>query len=167
MTLPTIDQLNTLPIEDFTRTTSLLFEPTPTLANHLFARRPYSSYDVFLNTATELTKNLPFDDRLEIINAHPRIGAAKQGLSALSKKEQSTGGDDPATNAKLHDLNDLYEQKFGFRFVVFVAGRARKEIIPVLEERLKNTRDEELNKGLEEMMAIAWDRLKKLTAESE
>jgi 2-oxo-4-hydroxy-4-carboxy-5-ureidoimidazoline decarboxylase len=55
-------------------------------------------------------------------------------------------------------LNQVYEEKFGFRFVVFVAGRPKAEILDVLRERLERTREEELETGLEELVAIARDR---------
>ena len=38
--------------------------------------------------------------------------------------------------AELAELNKTYEEKFGFRFVVFVNRRPRAEILPVLRERL-------------------------------
>jgi 2-oxo-4-hydroxy-4-carboxy--5-ureidoimidazoline (OHCU) decarboxylase len=52
----------------------------------------------------------------------------------------------------------VYEEKFGFRFVVFVAGRPKREILNVLSERIGNTREEELETGLRELVAIARDR---------
>ena len=62
-------------------------------------------------------------------------------------------------SARLAELNELYERQFGFRFVVFVAGRSKSEIVPVLERRLRRTRDEELATGIEQFLAIALDRL--------
>jgi 2-oxo-4-hydroxy-4-carboxy-5-ureidoimidazoline decarboxylase len=55
-------------------------------------------------------------------------------------------------------LNQVYEEKFGFRFVVFVAGRSREELLEVLRERIANTREEELETGIRELVAIAQDR---------
>ena len=55
-------------------------------------------------------------------------------------------------------LNAAYEERFGFRFVVFVNRRPRAEIVPVLRERLQRTRDEELATGCGELVAIAVDR---------
>ena len=55
-------------------------------------------------------------------------------------------------------LNMTYERKFGFRFVVFVNRRPRREILDVLRERMGRTRDEELDTGCRELVAIARDR---------
>ena len=51
-----------------------------------------------------------------------------------------------------------YEDRFGFRFVVFVNRRSRAEILPVLRERLAHTREQELETGLDDLVAIAQDR---------
>ena len=59
---------------------------------------------------------------------------------------------------ELAELNDAYERRFGFRFVVFVNGRAKAELLPVLRARLGRTREEELATGISEYMAIARDR---------
>lgn len=62
----------------------------------------------------------------------------------------------------LNPILPAYEKKFGFKFVVFVNGRSKAQIVPVLRERLDNTAEEELATGLEAMILIAKDRLKKL-----
>ena len=60
--------------------------------------------------------------------------------------------------AELAHLNEAYERRFGFGFVVFVNGRTRAELVPVLRERLERDADEELETGLRELCAIARDR---------
>jgi 2-oxo-4-hydroxy-4-carboxy-5-ureidoimidazoline decarboxylase len=94
--------------------------------------------------------------KLEALNAHPAIGA-RNGLSARSAAEQGADAD-PAVLTELAHLNAVYEEKFGFRFVVFVNRRPKAEILEVLRERLDRTRDEELDTALHELVAIARDR---------
>jgi 2-oxo-4-hydroxy-4-carboxy--5-ureidoimidazoline (OHCU) decarboxylase len=55
-------------------------------------------------------------------------------------------------------LNQVYEEKFGFRFVVFVNRRRKVEILEVLRGRLQRTREEELDTAVQELVAIAEDR---------
>ena len=74
-----------------------------------------------------------------------------------STREQGTD-DDPAVLAELAELNHAYEEKFGFRFVVFVNGRPRREIVPILRERLERTRVEELATGVDELVQISVNR---------
>lgn len=101
-------------------------------------------------------QHMPEADRVATLNAHPRIGATRN-LSALSRAEQGDE-DDPAVLAELARLNRQYESRFGFRFVVFVAGRPRSEIVDVLRRRMRRPRHEEMAAGLDAIIAIAEDR---------
>jgi 2-oxo-4-hydroxy-4-carboxy--5-ureidoimidazoline (OHCU) decarboxylase len=108
-----------------------------------------------LGEAREVIAQLSEADKLEALNAHPAIGA--KNLSARSAAEQ--GGDaDPVLLTELAYLNQVYEEKFGFRFVVFVNRRSKAEILDVLRERLEHSREEELDTAVEELVAIAEDR---------
>jgi 2-oxo-4-hydroxy-4-carboxy--5-ureidoimidazoline (OHCU) decarboxylase len=91
-----------------------------------------------------------------VLAAHPAIGERK-GLSARSAAEQGRD-DDPEVLAELAELNRVYEERFGFRFVVFVNRRPRREIVPVLRARLERTPGEELETGVDELVQIAIDR---------
>ena len=108
-----------------------------------------------LGSADKVFAELTEQEQREALNAHPAIGA--RNLSEHSAAEQSRGGH-PAVLTELAYLNQVYEEKFGFRFVVFVDRRSRAELLPVLQERLARTRDEELETGLEELVRIAEDR---------
>jgi len=90
-----------------------------------------------------------------VLDAHPAIGASR--LSARSAAEQGSE-DDPETLAELAELNLAYEERFGFRFVVFVNRRPKREIVPILRERLGRTREQELETALQELVSIAQDR---------
>lgn len=108
-----------------------------------------------LGKARELAHDLSDGEKKDVLDAHPAIGA--RASSARSTREQGTD-DDPAVLAELAKLNRAYEDKFGFRFVVFVNGRPRREIVPVLRERLERTREEELQTGVDELVQIAVSR---------
>ena len=107
------------------------------------------------SAAEEVAAQLTEAETLEALDAHPAIGA--RDLSARSAEEQGRDGD-PAVLTELAYLNQVYEEKFGFRFVVFVNRRSRAELLPVIQERLGRTREEELETGLEELVRIAEDR---------
>jgi hypothetical protein len=106
-----------------------------------------------LDVAGEVARELPEEEKAEALAAHPRISEASP--------EQH--GDEAEVLAELRGLNREYEERFGFRFVVFVDRRPRSELVPVLRERLERTRAEELETGLQELVAIARDRWTRTT----
>jgi 2-oxo-4-hydroxy-4-carboxy--5-ureidoimidazoline (OHCU) decarboxylase len=106
-----------------------------------------------LDVADEVAQQLSDEEKAEALAAHPRIGEASS--------EQH--GDEAEVLADLAALNRAYEDKFGFRFVVFVDRRPRSAIVPILRERLLRTREEELETGLRELVAIARDRWTRTT----
>ena len=109
-----------------------------------------------LGRAQDVVAELSEEELVEALAAHPAIGA-RTGLSARSSVEQGTDSD-PVILSELAYLNQVYEEKFGFRFVVFVNGRPKGEILDVLRERLARTREEELATGVRELVAIARSR---------
>jgi 2-oxo-4-hydroxy-4-carboxy--5-ureidoimidazoline (OHCU) decarboxylase len=108
-----------------------------------------------LTHARELARGLSDEEKKEVLDAHPPIGA--RAGSKRSQREQGTD-DDPEVLAELARLNAEYEARFGFRFVVFVNRRPRREIVPILRERLQRTREEELATAVDELVQIAADR---------
>ncbi len=101
-----------------------------------------------LTHAEEIALRLPDEDKIEALAQHPRIG----------EPSPEQRGDDAAVLTELAYLNQVYEEKFGFRFVVFVNRRSKREIVEVLRQRLERTRAEELETALRELVAIARDR---------
>jgi len=112
-----------------------------------------------LEAAPQVAAGLSEAEQLEALDAHPAIGV-RAGLSKRSASEQGADAD-PVILTELAYLNQVYEEKFGFRFVVFVNGRPKTEILEVLRERLERTREEELETGLADLVAIARDRWEK------
>jgi 2-oxo-4-hydroxy-4-carboxy-5-ureidoimidazoline decarboxylase len=109
-----------------------------------------------LGQADDVVAALADEEKVEALDAHPAIGA-RRGLSSRSAAEQGSDTD-PVVLSDLAYLNQVYEEKFGFRFVVFVAGRPKAEILEVLRERIGRTREEELDTACHELVAIARDR---------
>ncbi|MGH3079339.1 MAG: 2-oxo-4-hydroxy-4-carboxy-5-ureidoimidazoline decarboxylase [Gaiellaceae bacterium] len=126
-----------------------LFEGRTALVERLAA------IDDPLGRADEIVAELTDEEKVEALAAHPAIGARR--LSPRSAAEQGTDAD-PAVLSELSYLNQVYEEKFGFRFVVFVAGRRKREILEVLRARIARKREEELDTCCRELVAIARDR---------
>ena len=135
---------------------SELFEGSTPLAERLAALGPFDSPAALIAAARRLQDTLGEEERIATVNAHPRIGERPERLSASSLREQGAG-----VLEELDNLNDEYERRFGFRFVVFVNRRPKAEILEVLRMRLGNDRDQELRTGLRAVVDIAEDRLQR------
>ena len=192
--IPGLADLNLVPVESFAEALAPAFEGAPQFLRRLAEARPFDSDGEMLDAARAIARRMPEPEQIELLDAHPRIGADPSSVSALSRVEQGYGGEappvgvtgltgdvdaepggeevwerwaaaqpvDPWVADELAALNDAYEARFGFRYVVFVAGRPRREFIPLLERALSADRDEELRRGLDDVIHIAADRLAKL-----
>jgi 2-oxo-4-hydroxy-4-carboxy--5-ureidoimidazoline (OHCU) decarboxylase len=140
-----------------------LFENAGPLLERLRAEEPFADGAARLARARAIVNELSEAEQIAVINAHPRIGERPDRVSAASFREQGYDRDTtpPEVLLRLASLNEEYEQKFGFRFVVFVNRRSKEAIVPLLEARLRGSRDEERRTALREILAIAADRLKR------
>jgi len=119
---------------------------------------------------------MPEPDQVELVDAHPRLGAPPAQVSKLSFGEQGYDREVAATLAAdvarerdrlatdLERLNRAYEARFGFRYCVFVAGRSRSELLPGMADALARERDSELHRALDAVVDIARDRWHKLAS---
>ena len=105
-----------------------------------------------LGRARDVAAALPDDEKKEVLDAHPAIGAVEplrpqRRRAGATERRRSWTSSTAATSSR-----------FGFRFVVFVNGRPKSEIVPILRERLERAREEELATAVDELCAIAEDR---------
>ena len=140
-------------------TLAAIFERVPALAERV---RGDDAASIVASARSEIAR-MTETERIAVLDAHPRIGADAASLSALSRSEQGSATD-VATMRELAALNEEYERRFGFRFVVFVAGRSKAQIVPIFRERLRHTREVELATAIDEFLSIARDRLERITS---
>jgi 2-oxo-4-hydroxy-4-carboxy--5-ureidoimidazoline (OHCU) decarboxylase len=116
---------------------------------------------------------MPEDEQLELIDAHPRLGAPPATVSAMSFREQAydrevaeAGRARVRLAAELDRLNAAYESRFGFRYCVFVAGRPHEELLAGMIAALGADRDAEIHRALDAVIDIAADRFAALGGSS-
>lgn len=179
-TLPQPSTLPTLPDTELLAILDTLFELTPALhdlALPIIRSTTYPSYTSLiasLRPAILSQAHEPDQSAIQnILSSHPRLGAKKVD-SAISRLEQAnlkasstTSGaevEDEAT--QLAALNAAYEDRYpGLRYVVFVNGRGRPEIMEDMKRRIgRGTYEEERDRAVEAMCDIANDRARKLYA---
>jgi 2-oxo-4-hydroxy-4-carboxy--5-ureidoimidazoline (OHCU) decarboxylase len=155
-----------------------LFEGAPRFLGRLAAARPFGSIEELFAQARTIAQAMPRDERLELIDAHPRLGAPPATVSAMSFREQgydaaraeaqpadmtdATVADAAVARARiageLDRLNAAYEARFGFRYCVFVAGRPREALLPGMVAALEADPTTELARAIDAVVDIAADR---------
>ena len=106
-------------------------------------------------------------DWLEAFTHHPKIGDVKSLTEKFAGKEQeSVAAASPELIEALAKINSVYEQKFGFIFIVCATGKSAAEMLRLLQDRIKNTREEELNIAMGEQHKITVIRFKKMIDEA-
>jgi 2-oxo-4-hydroxy-4-carboxy-5-ureidoimidazoline decarboxylase len=133
------------------------------------AERPFENVEDLITKADRVWWSLDQADWLEAFLSHPKIGEKKAaaGTSEQSKQwstaEQAGIGDAAnSTLTTLAELNQKYEDKFGYIFIVCASGKSSDELLAILRSRLENDRDEELRIAAAEQARITELRLKKL-----
>jgi allantoinase len=130
-------------------------EGSTPLAIKVRAGGPYASSSDLIAHMRAVLSTLTEAEKIATLNAHPRIGESAERLSARSLSEQGSG-----LLPELERLNDEYERRFGFRFVVFVNRRPKSTILEILRQRLSRPREQELQAGLQAIVDIAEDRFR-------
>jgi 2-oxo-4-hydroxy-4-carboxy--5-ureidoimidazoline (OHCU) decarboxylase len=163
----TVAELDALPPAAFVAATAPWFEGAPRFLARLAAARPFGDASTLFARAAAIAGSMPEDEQLELIDAHPRLGAPPASVSAASFREQGYDRETLDAIADLERLNRVYEDRFGFRFCVFVDGRARRDLVPILEAALGADRSAEIRRALGDVVAIARDRYRKLAQPAE
>jgi 2-oxo-4-hydroxy-4-carboxy-5-ureidoimidazoline decarboxylase len=173
-----IGDMDTGPAAAFAAAVAPLFEGAPGFLTRLAAARPFGSWDRLFAAARAIAHSMPELEQVELVDAHPRLGAPPATVSKLSFGEQGYDRDAAATIAadaarerdrlltELERLNRAYEARFGFRYCVFVAGRPRSALLPEMTAAIGRERDAELHRALDAVVDIAIDRHRTLTQEA-
>jgi OHCU decarboxylase len=141
-------------------------------AQQMVAARPYPGPNELITKADRVWWSLDERDWLEAFQSHPRIGekkaAAQTALEAQRWSEDEQSGirnsARPTLDA-LAELNQTYEEKFGYIFIVCASGKSTEEMLAILRDRLDNTADAELRVAAAEQAKITQLRLRKLLAD--
>jgi 2-oxo-4-hydroxy-4-carboxy--5-ureidoimidazoline (OHCU) decarboxylase len=150
--------LDAMPEPAFEAAVAPWFEGAPRFLHRLAAARPFGDEATLFGRAEVIALAMPEDEQIELIDAHPRLGAPPAAVSEASHREQGYDRDTTAAIADLGRLNDEYEARFGFRYCVFVNGRSRPALVPVLAAALAADRDAEIRRAVVDVVAIARDR---------
>lgn len=168
----TIRSLNALPVEEFVQALAGIFEKSPWVAEAASTARPYLSCDALLAAMVSAVESAGHGPLLELIRAHPDLGARLQERAALtpeSLREQGGAGlfsiDESALD-RLRALNASYSEKFGFPFIICARLSSLDTIFESIQRRLHNSRDAELAEAWCQIQKIAELRLADLVTDT-
>jgi 2-oxo-4-hydroxy-4-carboxy-5-ureidoimidazoline decarboxylase len=170
-----IDALDVIAPGAFAAAVAPLFEGARGFLGRFAIARPFGTVEAMFATARSIAHAMPLEEQIQLIDAHPRLGAPPATVSSLSyveqgydAAEQQAAAEAEAAEAarlarELERLNDAYEARFGFRYCVFVAGRSRAELLPGMAAALEADRDAEIHRALDAVVDIARARYATLT----
>jgi OHCU decarboxylase len=140
-------------------------------ARSMTEARPFADVAALMEKAARIWRNLDARDWLEAFAAHPKIGASKaapkqQAQSAEWSRGEQSGASTAADSVldALAEANRLYEDKFGYIFIVCATGKSAEEMLEICRRRMNNDAETELEIAAEEQRKITEIRLKKLLA---
>jgi 2-oxo-4-hydroxy-4-carboxy-5-ureidoimidazoline decarboxylase len=141
----------------------------------MVARRPIASVAELSEAADRVWSAMLEPDWLEAFACHPRIGERKPTLvaahaseqsAAWSQQEQSSaGGANERVLTELAEGNQIYQQRFGFTYIVCATGKSAAEMLTILKRRLTADREAELREAAEQQRQIMQIRLGKWLVE--
>jgi len=145
--LPSLDEIHKSAsdggLEALKKVVSTLFEHSPVLDEHLIPNlvspsSAFTSYTDLIDRSAAIIRSWPPHLQSAFISGHPRIGEQNPNqLSALSALEQARYATPPWVIERLGWLNGVYEGRYeGLRYVTFVNGRTRKEVMEEMESVL-------------------------------
>ena len=139
------------------------------LCKELSEDRPYKDLFDLLSRAEALWNGFGEPEFLEAFKGHSKIG----DLDSLKKKYVNTRqwsiqeqagiqAVDDKTLTELIEFNQLYEERFGFIFIVCATGKTASEMLAILKSRINNDAATELKTAAGEQAKITKIRLEKL-----
>lgn len=157
----TLAQLNASDRSHFAAALDGIFEGSPWVAERAWERRPFSCVEQLHASMSAEVANATADEQLALLREHPDLGSRAR-MSDASAEEQSHAGltrMTPGDVERLRRLNDEYQEKFGFPFLLAVKGCTTDEVLAALERRLSAPREGELVEALRQVYQIAGVRL--------
>ncbi len=163
-----LDKLNQSPEEEFITTLGTIFEHSPLVAKAVVGNRPFATVENLHQKMVATVDNAGDEEQLKLIRAHPDLAgkaALAGGLTEESTSEQAGAGLDLLNETEyrhFHSLNDAYQSRFGFPFIIAVKGHDKHSILDAFRKRLENDKEAEKETALKQIYRIAKFRLEDL-----
>jgi len=138
-------------------------------ARRMAQQRPFRDLAELLQAADSVWRDLPPEDWLEAFSRHPKIGENSASPAGSARTHRWSAEEQAGTQragrdviAALAEANRVYQERFGYIFIVCATGKSSEEMLALLRNRLQNEPGEELRVAVEEQRRITRLRLEKL-----
>lgn len=166
----TLDQLNRASREAFTRLLDGTYEHSPWIAERAWEARPFTTIAGLKLALVAAVRASSREEQLALIRAHPELAGKAMLARTLTNEstlEQGKAGLTQCTPEEfrlIHSLNDRYNQRFGFPFILAVRGPRgtglnKQAILSAFERRVAHHPDFEFSEALRNIHRIAEIRL--------
>ena len=162
--MDSVDKVNKLSKSDFISIFGNVFEKTDWIAEKAYALKPFNNFQELFSKMMEIFENSKKEKHIEILNAHPHLAVEKK-LTEDSKNEQKNASLNQCNDAEFIEfkkLNEEYEKKFGFPFIIAVKGKNKEEILNNFRQRLTNNINLEFEEAKKQVKKIASFRLSEI-----
>jgi 2-oxo-4-hydroxy-4-carboxy-5-ureidoimidazoline decarboxylase len=160
-----IQDVNRMDESTFVSIFGSVYEHSSWVAEAVWQHRPFASLDGLHGAMDSIVQRAGQSRLMSLIKAHPELAGRLAGsgqLTAESRSEQTQAGlsslSDNLTKQML-ELNDSYQKKFGFPFIICARLNNVATILQAMEDRLTNSGETEFTTALQEISKIARLRL--------
>ena len=158
------NDLNNLNRDKFVSLFGVIFEKTQWIAEKLFDHKPFKNKEDLINKMFQIYESTQKNEVLVILKSHPKL-AVEKNLTKHSSEEQSNANLKNCTDEEYNEfkrLNNEYEEKFGFPFIIAVKGKNKIEILNNFRQRINNDIEVEFSEAKIQVRKIAKFRLDEL-----
>lgn len=157
----TLNHINQMTQPEFVATLGPAFEQTPEIAARTWNHRPFNSLGELHHHMVKTLHTMTREEQLTLIHAHPNLGS-RATMAKASVAEQKQAGLthlSPQAYHQLQQLNQQYQEIFGFPFILAVTGHSYRSVMANINHRLTNSAQVEFHQALREIEIIAQLRL--------
>ena len=158
------NDLNNLNRDRFISLFGVIFEKTQWIAEKLLEYKPFKDKEDLIYKMIQIYDAAEKIEIIDILRSHPKL-AVEKNLTSYSSTEQSRANLKNCTMEEYNEfkkLNDEYEKKFGFPFIIAVKGKDKLEILNNFRQRINNDVEFEFKESKRQVKKIALFRLDEL-----
>ena len=162
--MQSIKDINSLSKKEFQSIFGNIFEKSDWISVETFELKPFKDKEDLIDKMIHVYENSSRKKIINIFNLHPKLAIEKK-LTTFSSKEQTGAELNTCTKEELiefEDLNEQYQKKFGFPFIIAVKGKNKNEILDSFRQRVKNNFEVEFSEAKLQVKKIASYRLNEI-----